>query len=229
MERANALDFLQASARARRQSAFVLGGVTVLALGFLIAFALPNLTLDQQRFGPYWPKRGWLLLHISGGLVALLTGPPQLWLGLNRRRMALHRGLGLTYMTSIGLSSVAAFYLASHTEFGWIFGTGLGGLAVAWIVTTGLAFLSIRRRLIEQHKEWMIRSYVVTFAFVTFRIFFGALEAAGVGTPVERLSAASWFCWAVPLLLTESVLQGRKIFAAQRRVAGKSSATGAGG
>jgi hypothetical protein len=60
----------------------------------------------------------------------------------------------------------------------------------------------------------MIRSYVVTFAFVTFRIFAGIAQAAGVGTLQEQLAAASWFCWAVPLLITEAVLQGKKIFAA---------------
>ena len=86
------------------------------------------------------------------------------------------------------------------------------GLAVAWLVTTGLALVSIRRRLIVQHQEWMIRSYVVTFAFVNFRIFAGILHALGVGTLPEQLAAASWFCWAVPLLMTEAVLQGRKIF-----------------
>ena len=51
------------------------------------------------------------------------------------------------------------------------------------------------------------------FAFVTFRIFVGITQAAGVGTLREDLAAASWFCWAAPLLVTEAILQGRKIFA----------------
>ena len=144
-------------------------------------------------------------------MVALLAGPVQLWLGLSRRQLAFHRTLGLVYAASVALSSVAAFYLAFHTDFGWVFGMGLSGLAVAWISTTGLALLAIRRRVIVQHQEWMIRSYVVTFAFVTFRAVEGALGAAGVGTAPERIAAMSWFCWAVPLLITECLLQGRKI------------------
>jgi hypothetical protein len=58
----------------------------------------------------------------------------------------------------------------------------------------------------------MIRSYEVTFAFENFRILAGILQVAAVGTLNEQLAAASWFCWAVPLLVTEVVLQGRKIF-----------------
>ena len=108
----------------------------------------------------------------------------------------------------------AAVFNPSPSAPWWVFGAGLAGLAVAWIVTTGLAFAAIRRGLIHQHQEWMTRSYVVTFAFVTFRIFAGITQATGVGTLREELTAASWFCWAVPLLMTEAVLQGRKIFAA---------------
>jgi len=151
-------------------------------------------------------------------MVAILVGPFALWLGLKRQRMKLHRRLGLTYMSSVAVSSSAAFYLASHTDLGWVFGTGLTGLAVAWIVTTGLALVSIRKRLIAQHQEWMIRSYVVTFAFVNFRIFAGILQAAGVGTLYEQLGAASWFCWAVPLLITEAALQSKKIFWARNPI-----------
>ena len=103
--------------------------------------------------------------------------------------------------------------MATHTDFGWIFGAGLFGLAVAWVATTTLAYLAIRRSLIDQHKEWMIRSYVVTFAFVTFRVIQPALQAARIGTELEQLAAAAWACWAVPLLITELVIQGRKVLA----------------
>jgi uncharacterized membrane protein len=169
--------------------------------------------MTEAQFKVYWPRRWWLLLHIATGIVALLSGPFQLWLGLTEQRMHLHRRLGIVYMTCVAVSSLAAYYLAFHTDFGWQFGLGLGSLATVWLITTGLAFAAIRRHLYEQHKEWMIRSYVVTTAFVTFRIFVGVLQATGVGTIVEDLTAASWFCWAVPLLINEAVLQGRKIMA----------------
>ena len=77
----------------------------------------------------------------------------QLWFGLTRQRLELHRRLGMGYMMSVAISSLAAFYLAFITELGWVFGMGLVALAVAWIVTTGLAFGAIRRHLIKQHKE----------------------------------------------------------------------------
>ena len=185
----------------------------LLAIGFFVDVALPYLRLDPEMLARYWPRRWWLLVHIAAGAVALLTGPVQLWLGISGRRTRVHRRLGLTYVASVAVSSVAAFYLAAQTTLGWVFGAGITGLGIAWLVTTTMAIAAIRRGSIDQHREWMIRSYVVTFAFVTFRVVWSVLQAAGLGTLHEQLAASSWFCWAAPLLVTEAVLQGRKIFA----------------
>jgi hypothetical protein len=183
----------------------------VAAVVFVAGAAMPYFL--SSSYGPpeYAPRRGWLLLHIVGGIIALLTGPVQLWLGLADRGMAWHRRMGIGYMTGVGIGSLGAFYLSTHTDVGWMFGAGLFGLAVAWVTTTTLAYLAIKRSLTDQHKEWMIRSYVMTFAFVTFRVIQPALQAAHVGTIDEQFAVAAWACWAVPLLVTELVIQGRKV------------------
>ena len=113
----------------------------------------------------------------------------------------------------MAVGAAGGYYLAIHTPFGWVFGAGLAGLATAWIVTTGMAWAAIRRSLYEQHKEWMIRSYVVTFAFVTFRALQPVMAKVGVGTELEQIAFISWVCWSIPLVVTEAFIQGRKIFA----------------
>ena len=202
-----------ATGPSRRGTIAILSLAAIGAVVFVGGFAVPYFL--SSSYGPpeYAPRRGWVLLHIAGGMIALLTGPVQLWLGLSDRGMAWHRRMGVGYMTGVGIGSVGAFYLSTHTDFGWIFGAGLFGLAVAWVTTTTLAYLAIKRSLIDQHKEWMIRSYVVTFAFVTFRVIQPLVQAAHVGTLYEQLAVAAWACWAVPLLVTELVLQGRKTLA----------------
>jgi hypothetical protein len=199
-----------------RGLAFGLGLVAAAALVYVFDAAVPYLRFTPEQFRSYWPRRWGLLLHIGAGTVALLSGPVQLWLGLAGRRVGLHRVLGAVYLGSVVLGVAAAWYLVFTTVFGWVFATGLAGLATAWMVTAVLAVLAVRRGHYEQHKEWMIRSYVVTTAFVTFRVFDDVLEAAGVGTVPQRLTVASWFCWAVPLLVTEAVLQGLKILTPAR-------------
>jgi hypothetical protein len=184
---------------------------SVMAIGSMATFAIPYLALDPEVLGRFEGRRAWILAHVGFGAIALILGPIQIWFGLKRRRLQLHRYLGVAYLTSVALGSIPAFYLAATNQIHWIFGLGLGGLAVAWVTSTGLGFAAIRKRMISQHQEWMVRSYVTTFAFVTFRFFVGFLQVTGVGTLVEQLNAASWFCWAVPLLITEAIIQGRKV------------------
>ncbi|MGH9237218.1 MAG: DUF2306 domain-containing protein [Vicinamibacterales bacterium] len=200
-------------ARAHRTALVALSLVFLAGVVFVVVAALPYFALNEAQFDRYWTRRWWLLAHISTGMVALLSGPFQLWLGISDQRPGLHRRLGYIYMTAIALSAATAYYLAFTTDLGVAFGSGLAGLATAWLITTGMAFTAIRKQLYDQHKEWMIRSYVVTTAFVAFRIIFPLLQTSGVGNVQEQLAVAAWGCWALPLLITEAVLQGRKILA----------------
>jgi uncharacterized membrane protein len=191
----------------------LLSVVGVLVLAFFYMEAMPYFSLNEATFGPYWWSRRWpLMLHISAGTVALLTGPAQVWLGLTYSKPEWHRRLGVVYIASVAAGSFAAFYLLTYTELGLGFQTGVFGLAVAWVVTTGMAFVAIRRGVIEQHREWMIRSYVVTTGFVMFRIVNDVLLAFNIGgSRSEQRGVAAWLCWAAPLLITEAIIQGRKI------------------
>ncbi len=183
----------------------------LMAVVFIAGFAVPYLVFDPAALSRFEGRTFWIWTHVAAGTVALLTGPVLIWLGLKRKRLDLHRPLGFVYLAAGTLGSLAAFYLAATTEVSWVFGMGLAGLGVAWVITSGLAFIAIGRRMIAQHQEWMIRSYVTTFGFVTFRLFVGIATVMNVGTLIEQLSAAAWFCWAVPLLITEAVIQGRKV------------------
>jgi Predicted membrane protein (DUF2306) len=199
----------------QRGNVLVLGAPTVIALWFISGFAVTYLTDEPTQFGIYWPRHQWLLAHVIAGMIALLSGPAQLWLGINCRAAIVHRLLGILYVAAVVVSGTCAYYLAAHTDFGWMFGMGLISMASAWLITTLLAIVAICLRRIEQHREWMIRSYVVTFGFVTFRVLDEAMDIARMGSVLERKAVAAWLAWTAPLFLTECVLQGRKIFARQ--------------
>ncbi|HVU47549.1 MAG TPA: DUF2306 domain-containing protein [Terracidiphilus sp.] len=197
---------------ARLPKVIGLAAVLVVAAGFVLKYVFHYyLNYNPSGFDYLWPRRGWLLLHISGGMVALLIGPWQFSRRLRQRYLSLHRVLGRTYLISIVCGAVAALYLAVTTPFGWAWGTALVALAMAWLTTSGMAFYAVKQRQIQVHQEWMVRSYVVTFAFVTFRVLndFGPtshLQPAG-----DRAVTFVWVAWAVPLLFTEVVLQLRRM------------------
>lgn len=189
----------------------LLTALGLLALWFIYRSALPYFNLSPGHYGPYfWPRRWGLVLHIAGGITALTVGLVQLWLGLTHRTARFHRTLGKLYVAVITVSSIAGFYLALTIPGNAPYASGLFFLCVAWVITTAMAVFAIRRRNVPQHRQWMMRSYAVTFAFVTFRFGVDALTAQGL-SPGESQAIMAWACWALPLLLLEPLLQLRRV------------------
>jgi hypothetical protein len=191
----------------------VLFAPLVIVVCFLSSYALPYLIADPAQFGIYRPRYHWLYAHVVSGSLALLLGPVQIWLGMNRLHKVIHRMLGIAYVVAVSAGATTAFYLAWRTDFGWVFGLGFATMAFAWIGCTAMAMLAISWHCIEQHREWVTRSYVLTSAFVTFRMIDSILEMMNAGNILERKAAATWLALTVPLLITEFVIQGRKILA----------------
>jgi Predicted membrane protein (DUF2306) len=183
-----------------------------LTLGFLAykglqyyAATIEHFAFDysEPNFGRFWPNRFWLLLHIAGGTAALFAGPFQLWSGLRDSHRRLHRWTGLVYAAGVLLGGAAAFYLSFYSQ-PRSFGVALFALGAAWWVTVGSALVAIKRFRIEAHKAWMIRSYVVRFSFVTFRMLIEMPLWSMVGD--ARLAVVLWVSWVAPLTVTEVVV-----------------------
>jgi hypothetical protein len=186
--------------------------IVAIAVAFVLKYVFHYyLNYNAAAFEPYWPRRAGLLLHISGGMVALLTAPWQFCTGLTGKRMNVHRYTGRIFLGGVTAGVIGATYLAFTTTFGWAFGFGLLGLATAWASTTGMAYYAIKRGMVDIHKEWMVRAYVVTFAFVTFRVFSDYGPTSRL-KPIGDLSITlTWASWVVPLFITEIILQLRRM------------------
>lgn len=110
--------------------------------------------------------RHFLIPHTTCGLVALLAGPVQFSSRIRQRYLNFHRLLGRMYVISVFIGAYTGIALAAGRP-------GLPGTsmqAVAWIVCTTAAFITARNHQIIQHRQWMARSYAVTFTFVSSRV-----------------------------------------------------------
>ncbi|HUA16712.1 MAG TPA: DUF2306 domain-containing protein [Verrucomicrobiae bacterium] len=197
-----------------KQAATILAwtGIASLAVGFVVKYVLFYFRhYDPASFDPYWPRRGWLFLHINGGTFALLTGPWQFWTGLRRRSLAIHRWTGRLFLLGVAMGVTGAVGLSATTTYSWAFAVALMGLASAWAATSTMAYIAIRRKLVDQHKEWMIRAYVVTFAFVTFRALSDYGPTSRLSPENDKIVTIGWACWVVPLAITELIFQFRRM------------------
>jgi len=165
------------------------------------------LNYSAEGLDYFWPYRGWLLLHISGGTLALLIGPWQFSRRLRQRHLTLHRLSGRVYLVAIACAASASFYLAVRAPDGSAWGAGLAGLGFAWLITSGMAYYAVRQRQIQIHSEWMVRSYIVTFAFVTDRVLNNLGRVFHIMPVYDRRVTFIWACWSIPLLIAEVVMQ----------------------
>jgi hypothetical protein len=170
--------------------------------------------VHYQHFVPSTQWTSALVIHVAGGCLALVAGGMQ-WL-LTRRSWKVSRPawfrtahilLGLTYLTSIVVGAGAGLVLVPQAMGGSIAAWGFGLLDGLWIASTLIASalgwrLRKRPELRVAHHGWMIRSFALTSAAITLRLWL----PLGVLVGFDFLSAyavIAWLCWVPNLLVAE--------------------------
>jgi hypothetical protein len=165
----------QTSAPSRQSRLFKPMLWTVMATAALYIILHIEVPLVRQQSEQTYFRTIPLLIvpHIAAGFLALLSGPPQFSSRLRRRSPWFHRVLGRVYVISVLIAAPLAVILAYHRRIPHVtpyFFLASSLQASAWIVTTFAAFLTARNRHIQEHRQWMVRSYAVTFTFIGIRV-----------------------------------------------------------
>ena len=204
----------QGRVSARRHGSFRAKHVFWVAFGLLTLFVLHRYEaqfLDSRS--PVWehfaPVKWWLLPHGLAGALALFLAPFQFSARLRRRSPRLHRILGRLYVAGVAVAAPAAVPIAVIQ--------GPPTLVMAaviqsagWLLTTALALYCVRRGNIQQHREWMTRSYPFAMVFVFARAIL-AIPAVGALGEVGLVSAV-WSCIAAACFVPSLVINWRAVF-----------------
>lgn len=164
--------------------------------------------VTREALGKYFDAKWLIWGHIIPGGMALLIGPTQLLRELRNKSLKLHRWLGKVYVICVALSATGALCLTFVTtsQEGPMYTIGLWFLVLVWICTTGIAYWTIRQRRVAEHEHWMVRSYIVTFAFIVQNYILKIPGVMNLGTFPEVAPTLFWLSWAVPLFVYEIYL-----------------------
>jgi uncharacterized membrane protein len=159
---------LASSKRSRFQTILWISlGITTL---FVFITSEVFLAVDYPMYHRYRLQviadRHLLIPHTLAGMIALLAGPIQFSTRFRQRHLQFHRVLGRLYVLSVFVGSFTGIALAAGRP-GF---PGTSMQAAAWMVCTTAAFLTARNGHIPVHRQWMARSYAVTFTFVSSRV-----------------------------------------------------------
>lgn len=143
-----------------------------------------------------------LVLHAGLGATGLILGPAQFFAGLRTRWPAWHRRIGTAYVACCLVAGAAGLVLAAGTSAGPVAVAGFGLLAVCWLAATANAWRLARARDFVAHRRWMTRSYALTFAAVTLRLYLPLSLAARLDM-MTAYRAISFLCWVPNLIVAE--------------------------
>lgn len=186
--------------------AFLALGVGLVSLRYLnfevqgVLFSKAKTLLENNIY------RTVFYLHVVFGVMALLAGPWQFFPKLRNRRLSFHRNLGKVYIVACLTGGLAGLIIALFATGGIISTLGFSGLALGWLITTSMAYVRIRQKNIDEHYRWMVRSFALTFAAVTLRIWLPMFTSGFGWEFVPSYRFISWFCWVPNLLFAEFVI-----------------------
>ena len=175
-----------------------------------LLIAAPVATLNN--IGKHVGHFGLVYVHMLGGTIMLFCGAINLYIGATRRHFKYHKLVGRTYLIGGSLGAIIAIVIAlgpAHKTDGAAMltnlSTSLSVLAIAWLAAASMAYRAVRNKRYDSHRDWIIRSYVLAWAFVFCRLASRVPTVAELGEG----QAFIWLSWVGPLIVCEIALQWR--------------------
>jgi len=189
---------------------FLTFGVGIVSMRFL-DFEVKEILLGKGDLVESKIYLFFFYLHIIPGIVALMTGPFQFVPYLRKHFLKAHRNIGKTYVLACMTAGIAGFVIAYFAMGGWIATIGFMSMAATWLYCTSKAWTSIRKKDIPRHQAWMIRSFSVTLAAVTLRLWI-PIFLNGFGMEfIPSYVIISWLSWVPNIFVANWIIKKQNI------------------
>jgi uncharacterized membrane protein len=186
-------------------------------IGLMLAYVIPH---DESFLvhpkDPLWqhyePFKWWLLPHGIAGACALLLGPMQFSDRLRDRFKRLHRVVGRIYVAGVFIAAPLGFYIQYFQERMGdprSFSIAAAADGALWMTTTGVAFVFILKRKVQEHRQWMTRSFAIALVFLEARVIGGL--GGWDNLDVHANETIVWVCLAFSIVSADLVLQWQEL------------------
>lgn len=164
------------------------------------------LRLKQAAIASGWYLPAYYSHVLAAGLI-LILGLFQLNTKLSLRWKELHRFLGKCYAYGIlFFAAPGGLAMSFFINRGpWVF-TSFILQCLCWFLFTAIAVKNIQRGKINEHRDWMWRSYALTFAAVTLRLYVFLFTSSYDLSAPEAYGVIAWASWTLNLVAVELYL-----------------------
>jgi uncharacterized membrane protein len=148
--------------------------------------------------------------HVYSSIFVLAFGIIQLISWIRKNRRSWHKTFGKLYVGIIlFLSAPSGFIMAIHASGGVWGKISFVLLSILWIYFTLNAFIKAKSGNWQLHKNFMYRSFALTFSAVSLRLFKWILANTLSLPPMDMYILVSWLGWTVNLLIVELIIIAR--------------------
>lgn len=144
-------------------------------------------------------------IHILPGAFFLGLAPLQFLPGFRERNLKFHRRMGTLLVICALIIGVSALVMSFTMNIGGANETAATTLfAIAFLICLLRAYAYARRRQIERHREWMIRTFGIGLGVATTRPIVGMFFAFHRLTPHEFFGIAFWLGFTITFMAAEA-------------------------
>lgn len=187
--------------------------VTITVFAFMTLFVL--LTRGRTLLDPNSPLHRrysaipvLMFLHGIPGAIGLFLGFVQFSTLIRQRYRQLHRIMGRVYVACVAISAPAAVVVSIKLPT-----HNLTMAAViqsfGWLITTATALYCIRTGKVQQHREWMMRSYPFAMVFVVVRVIVSIPAVASNG--LNGIISTVWTVLTIACFLPSFLIEWQKL------------------
>ncbi|MFC4618916.1 DUF2306 domain-containing protein [Camelliibacillus cellulosilyticus] len=150
---------------------------TVIAVSiiYIVYIASENLIFDPQAAHflslktqllhpmnvPVWLNV--LHIHVIFACLAMIAGAINFTTKILRKHRVFHRINGYFYILSVAVVCGTSGYMAPYATGGRMSSMAFNLMNMIWLALTITAFVLIKRKQVNKHRKWMVRSYVFCF------------------------------------------------------------------
>jgi hypothetical protein len=184
---------------------------TLSYLNFNSEYGFLKLKQDAIQTGWYLPA---YYSHIFVGGIVLVAGFFQFKESIRIRYTKIHRSIGYIYIFGILLfAAPGGMVMAFFIDRGPIVLVSFILQCTLWFHFTLMGFRKVLARQFDEHEKWIMRSYALTLAAITLRLY---IFAASYWMDLDNPTAYgifAWLSWVPNFLFAEAIIL-KKVHAA---------------
>jgi uncharacterized membrane protein len=155
----------------------------------------------------YLDIRHWkvaFIIHVFSSMFVLVAGFTQFSPWFLKKKPIAHRYIGRLYVfVVLFVTGPASFIMALYANGGISSRIAFTILSVLWMLFTALAWRKVVQKKFRQHKEFMLRSYALTFSAITLRCWKWILVYLFHPRPMDVYMLVAWLGFIPNLIFIE--------------------------